>query len=373
MKIDVLDLDPLEQAAVGWRLSRDLGAEVGWAEVFDVDVPVNELPSALLHFRDFTILEREIFFSSRSHVAWARTSHVDDPLKFVVPEDLDVAPEFVDNCRRMMKAGKDAGQSQDEWRSYLPVLSTTSWTSRMSFRDLVKMASYFYYICMKVGNHGNYAIKNRLRDVYYELAYVIDKFTGSYQETSKVFDSYSKVKYLYEGDLSARSIENTYSDKTETNGLFVLHMHVPLWLRAQIVRHRNLIFADDLWHEVVVSPTLNTATIGRRIRMEIAVSKEVWRSIVSKRSCWLAQDSLSKGKDAWQEILDGFGWQPAMLPCHDGHCPYHKDAALRLTDADPGAPCPRYLNIKEIDQAPYRERIAAGIASRHSYWREEIK
>lgn len=365
MKIEILKAADMTDAAEGWRRSRNLGSEVSWEEVALVDVPVNEFPSVLLSFQDMTIFEREIFTSSRSHVMWARTSHVDDPLKFTVPPELGVDEGFLDQCRMEMRRGKEAGQSQDEWRVHLPVLSHTSWTSRMSFRDLVKMTRYFGYVKDHVLNP---LLRTRLADVEFALWDVIDECTKNYKVNDAVLATYVMPKYLHEIYMPLRSV-----DKRETSGFLILWMTVPLWLRAQIVRHRTLIFADDFWRQVVLSPTVTNVTIGESIRMEIATNREVWRSIVSKRSCWLAQDSLSTGTDKWQEILDKFGWSPEMLPCHDGTCPYSKDASLRLTDADPGAPCPRYLTINGIDQAPYRDRIIAGLVSRHSYWKEQVR
>jgi hypothetical protein len=107
--------------------------------------------------------------------------------------------------------------------------------------------------------------------------------------------------------------------------------------------------------------------------MELAVTKEFWRTIMAKRSCWIAQDTLSSAKDPWQVIIDQFGWTPELLPCADGRCPYALDAGLRLTPADPGAPCPRYMNIHNIDQAPYQERIAQALVSRHPFWQTQVR
>ena len=49
-----------------WRLSRDVDADYKATDVIAVDAPVSEMPSALLDFTEFTIIEREIFVMSQS-------------------------------------------------------------------------------------------------------------------------------------------------------------------------------------------------------------------------------------------------------------------------------------------------------------------
>lgn len=364
MKIEVVDIDDLDQAALGWRWSRNLKEDVTWHHVFDVDVPVNEFPSVLLSLKDMTIFEREIFASPRNHVMWARTSHVDDPLEFVVPEELNV-PAWTDMQRSLMDKGKAAGQSQDEWRVHLPIMSQTAWTSRINFRDLVKLTMYIKHVAIQTTATP---LLKRTNNLYREMLKVIDQFTYDRALTEKVCQAYSPARYLHEGPIVPGPA------RQETSGMFVLYMRVPLWLRAQIVRHRNLTFVDNFWRKIVRGSYPEFITINEPIDMEIAATKDVWRSIMSKRSCWIAQDSLKSAVDPWQKIVDSFGWTPEMLPCHDGKCPYHKDANNRLDPkVDPGAPCPRYLNINNIDQTLYRERIEVGLASRHSYWREQVR
>ena len=85
MQIRVLrQAEPLN-AIDAWLLSRDIKEDYNIESIVKVDAPVMEMPSALLNFENFTILEREIICSLRNHVVWARTSRVDDPRNFSVP------------------------------------------------------------------------------------------------------------------------------------------------------------------------------------------------------------------------------------------------------------------------------------------------
>ncbi len=147
----------------------------------------------------------------------------------------------------------------------------------------------------------------------------------------------------------------------------------PLWMRAQIIRHRNLGVVDTFYKSVLTNPGVANMNISQPVFMELSSSKDFWNTILSKRTCWLAQDSLTDRRDLWQDIIDAFGFRADMLPCADGMCHYAKDASLRLTDDDPGVPCPRYCNIEKVDKSAYREDMRIAAKSRHSYWLEEIE
>jgi hypothetical protein len=362
MRIKILAQDSLDLAAHGWRLSRDVNSHVKWQDVFAVDVPVNELPSMVVHFEDFTILEREIMASPRNHVMWARTSHVDDAADFRWPSEfVDLDPEEMRRARAKMRSARDAGLSQDEYRFDMPVLALTSWTQRISYRDLVKMAVYLQYLQGEVHD----SIKLLIGNLQDEVEKLVAKFTGNYLMTEKVMETFLPVKFLHEGDLRVGTV-------SETEGFITVPMVQPLWMRAQIVRHRNLGVVDTFFLGVLANPDVTRLTINHPIFMELSSTKDFWQTILSKRTCWLAQDTLATKKDLWQEIVDKFGFREDMLPCASGRCPYAGDAALRLTDADPGVPCPRYCNIEGIDKQLFVEDMYVAARSRHEFWMEEI-
>ncbi len=364
MRIDVLNIDGLDRSLEGWRLSRHQSAAASWDEVYTLDLPVNELPSAVLNFQDFTIIEREIFTTPRNHVAWARTSHVDDPLLARVPMALQSPTSNAEHFAAMRRE-KDQGLSQDEWRRHLPVTSMTSWTTRMSFRDLVKITNYFDYL------DGHEVIKPHALSVRFamvreKLKQVIDKFTGSPTKSDKALAASLKVNFLNEGTIRRR-------ETTTTSGFYLMTIEVPLWLRAQIVRHRPLSFVDDFFFKVIASPNVLELTIETPIVMEIASPREFWRSVLSKRTCWLAQDALAGGQiDPWQQMIAQFGFREEMLPCANGKCPYHGDAALRVSGSDPGVPCPRHMNLNNLDKKDHVEAMKVAARSRDPYWLKEI-
>lgn len=364
MNITVLSIEGLGAAVKGWRLSRDYSQVPTTSDILTLDLPVNELPTCHLLIDGATIIEREIFMTLRNHVAWARTSHVDDPIEFRIPDDFLSQKQWAEEMRLAMRREKAEGRSQDEWRRHLPLISETSWTTRIGYRDLVKLAGYF--MRLSVDSAIVWRLRVRFDEVAKQLGRVVDRFTGDPAESWRAVDTMAKVDFLHK-NLIASPI-----GVVETGDFFVVTVDVPLWLRAQIVRHRPLSFVDDFYAGILCDAAVLDLTIDAPMRMEIATTKAFWHSVLSKRTCWLAQDQLRGRRDPWQVIIDQFGFRDDMLPCASGKCPYHKDAELRLTNADPGVPCPQFLNLNSIDKAPYRDAMREAAKSRHESWMEKI-
>lgn len=366
MKIHVMSSDGMSLAAEAWRLSRDVDKLIEWQDIYTVDSPCCEMPSAFCHFHNFTILEREIFASSRTHVMWARTSFVDSPEKYTVPADLiqyvDVTAHY--EMKRKMQEGKESGQHQDEWRRFLPVIALTSFTMRVSYRDAIKYAKYFEYLAHECDE----SLQSRFISIYSELKRLATHFTGSYKMTEAAMELMSASKFLHEGQVTP-TVTNLNGGMIDTGAVMVSTFTVPFWIRAHFVRHRPITIADDLF-QVLKRPDVVDLMISHQVTMQVAASREIWRSLLGKRSCWLTQSTLSRERDPWQQILDQFGKH--VLPCAGGECPYHRDARNRIEGTDPGCPCPRYLKLNGIDAAPFLPRIDQALRSRAEYWQDEV-
>jgi hypothetical protein len=367
MKIHVMSSDGMSLAAEAWRLSRDVNKLIEWQDIYTVDSPCNEMPSAFCHFHNFTILEREIFASSRTHVMWARTSFVDSPEKYTVPADLIQHVDILahSEMKRKMQEGKDSGQHQDEWRRFLPVSAMTSFTMRISYRDAIKFAKYFLYL----SSVADESLQQRFFSIYMELKLLATHFTGSYAMTTKAMELMSCSNFLHEGDVSLTAVKNLNGAATDLGAVMVSTFTVPFWIRAHFVRHRPITIADDLF-QVLKRHDVLDLMISHPVTMQVAASSEIWRSLLGKRSCWLTQSTLSRERDPWQEILDQFGKH--VLPCAGGECPYHRDARNRIEGTDPGCPCPRYLKLNDIDAKPFLPRIDQALRSRAEYWQDEV-
>lgn len=341
MHIEILESANVKHALDAWSLSRDPAKEYEAAEVMAVDAPVTEMPSALLHFMNFTILEREIFFSARNHVAWARTSRVDDPVEFTVP------PEFRsllhESSRALMVQQRANGVPQDEWRLHMPIMACTSWTARMSVRDLNRMRCYFVYLAV--------------RTQHMRFSQVASSIASALRRMNFTPYDVEFPHYLNE------NVMETAPGMFKVGWLTGIDVIVPFALRAQLVRHRELTFRDNLL-TMLKCLALAELKLSSMVHMQIIASTEAWRGILSHRACWIADAAL------WRPITKLFN--EAVLPCADGHCPFVADAEARLTRGnDPNPPCPRYMNLKGIDQTPWRDEIYAEATKRGGAWVKE--
>lgn len=365
MKIEVLGIDGMGLAAQAWRLSRDVEKPVEWDEVMLIDGPVTEFPSAVCHCRDFTLIEREIIASNRLSIMWARTSFVDSVEKFTVPAELlpYISGAAHDMARGMMLAGKKRGEHQDRWRRYLPLSAETSFCVRMSFRDIIKFIEYFDYLAQRV----NPFLTERffkVSDAFVDLATL---FTGSREKTLKVMSTMTHVKFLHEGLVEHTPIVNS-------GGIIVASFSAPFWLRAHWVRHRPITLIDDLYQLLQHDRVLDYP-ISQEMNLKVAASEQIWRQLLKWRSCWLTQSSLGEEKDPWAAVIDQFTdlLGASVLPCADGICPQQRDAKNRIDGSDPGVPCPKFLDLYNVDISPHRDRVNMALKSRSSFWTHMVE
>lgn len=351
MKITVIKPFDVQDACEAWRLSRDISQRTKFAEISSTDAPVNELPSAVLHFEDFTILEREIFASLRGHVMWARTSRVDDPFMFTVPEEL--APLVDTNeVRLTMAEARIKGVPQDTWRGLLPIAAHTAWTMRLSWRETVKLILYFNYLWGVMPNPQ----AMRFFQIANKLGHVIDHGDLSY----KLEQSYKLEHYLNESE-----IIHKYDRSLRIGDFKNIFIKVPLMLRAQLVRHRPISFVDDLFINMKRPDIYNCTMQGLMIQMQCMAPTSFWNSISSKRNCWIAQH------DIWAPVIQVLGSDNTVLPCANGApCPYWKDNVLRAEGKDPSPPCPIWCDRSIVGKD--RSAMRKYAVGRPDFWQDEI-
>jgi hypothetical protein len=342
MKITKLAELPLNLAGQAWRLSRDPEVETPLHEVLAVDAPVNEMPCYVLHFENFTIIEREIFTTPRNHVVWARTSRVDNPLAFTVPPEFEAAVPTAQIRANMAKL-KNTGKQQDEWRALLPLMAHTNWIGRLSLRDLIKMAKYFDYLAGKLDGplvqRFSAIAAALLAHVPYQIDYKLDLFLNE--------------EHVHKED-----------GRLKFGAWTVLHVSVPLMLRAQIVRHRPIHFIDDLFSLIRGRANIMKMNLCTPVTMELCAPDSFWHHIMAKRNCWIAQ------ADLWQPITMFF--TDTTLPCIDGKCPYEADNRLRMEKKDPNPPCPIFMELNKLDKEPWRAAMAMHAQAKPAWWQERI-
>jgi hypothetical protein len=263
----------------------------------------------------------------------------------------------------MMKKDKTSGEHQDRWRRYLPVSAETSFSVRISFRDVIKFAQYFDYLSFRV----NLVLQARFGNIRDALVDLATLFTGSKERTKKVMETMTRVKFLHEDPVFS-------SLPISDSGLTTAGFEVPFWLRAHWIRHRPIVIIDDLYQLLMHDRVLDFP-ISHMMTLQVAASDQIWRQLLKWRSCWLTQSSLGDETDPWAAIIDQFSviFGDTVLPCADGVCPQTRDALNRLEGTDPGVPCPRFIFLNNIDITPHRDRINMALKSRSSFWTEMVQ
>ena len=164
----------------------------------------------------------------------------------------------------------------------LPMAYMTEFTARFSYRSLSKLCGYLKY--------HNTAIFN-------ELARRVLNAVG--WPLSEMVDSHIK------DDIFPSRGPNLDTTSVSATGYHtVVRISVPLSLRAQIVRHRDLSIVDDVPSMARVSQYY-WSPVSHEVVMEVGAPNHVWRRITQSRNCWLAHTGL--WKDLLMKVVEGIG------------------------------------------------------------------
>lgn len=342
---------------IAWENSRSPEDETPITDIMTIDAPVNELPSLTLHVT-CTIFERELFACMRDHVLWARTSRVDDPFNWRIPSSLMHRREKLNDMMAEMKREKEDGFHQDRFRQWMPMGNLTSFTTRLSIRSLVKLIQYLEHLSGLSEEWSNLAVTAMsLREAYSLTA---PSYAPSIDTLTK---SYFKVDF-------SPAPQPRDTDEVEVTRFYdtlTVRAQMPFALRAQLIRHRTVMVIDNLTE---ICSDLSTP-IRTHMDVQVAAPTHIWKALVSKRQCWLAQ------YDIWSQLIgpisDTLGLSENSLPCHDRTCPYAGDADLRLADKDPGPPCPMYSMLSGRKMRPDQFEAAQQYGKdRPEYWQRII-
>jgi|TARA_R110002020_G_scaffold48763_5_gene138988 hypothetical protein len=351
VKVSELEWDPpagkenKNLSRLCWELSRSPDDKTPLDTILSIDAPVNEIPSYVLNI-ECTILEREIFASFRDHVMWARTSRVDAPSEFEVDPYFDKYKPEISKLREKIDKSISKGVIQDEYRMFIPLSSKTSFSTRISWRGLIKIYKFFEY-----------------------LSGIDEYFSVGLSKLEKEFGLKRYAKNYSFVDVLPPILPN--EEISEKSGpMITVFQKMPIALRAQVVRHRNFIIHDNL-KQIIENGDAWAKPIKTEMPVSISASAEFWKTVVNKRQCWIAQYGIWGGiiKEA-QKYLD---ISEQDLPCAGGFCPYTRDAEIRHTDDDPGAPCPIQ---SKLDNMPVSKKYLPSIIKEASYrpkfWQKHI-
>jgi hypothetical protein len=228
----------------------------------------------------------------------------------------------------------------------MPICATTSFTTRLSWRGLIKIYK-FYEKLAKI-------------DPYFVIGKT--EMNNKFQ-LHKYADNYSYVDpipMIQEHEMVSGGI----------GPIVTVFQEMTIGLRAQVVRHRNYTIKDNLM-EIITAKDCWTRTLGDKIKISISAEIEFWKTVVNKRQCWIAQYGIWKNIIVVAQEYIPIGEQD--LPCNKGFCPYTRDAELRHTDDDPGAPCPIHSDLTSTPIDPkYMDMVRIEASYRPAFWQKHI-
>lgn len=345
-----------QAAKIAWEFSRPL--ECGKSDINNIiqlDLPVNEFPNFHLQIES-TIVEREIIATMRNHVMWAQTSRVQNILAFEISKEFKSDNEYYELIREEMKLESN-NKRQDDYRLKLPIISKTKYSIIISARDLIKLYKYFIYLSENIKN-------NYFKLLFKNSASHIEIFLKTQGYDIKNLSQYKTNKILNEDFLI---------EKTGKLGNFIsASSELPIHLRSQLVRHRN-IFIKDNFVNIFSNPNGHKFTLLNKVKCTVVGDSETMYSILSKRSCWIAQYNI------WSDILNKIANlidADPKLPCSGGVCPFHGDALLRFEGKDPNPPCPihiKYNNLHPTSQQIKEMKFMIEADSRPDFWNKKIE
>ena len=278
---------------IAWRLSRPAEKDPSFEEVAAMDLPVNEFDAINLSIES-TILEREIFTTLRNHIMWAQTSRVTNPLKYKM-HYLIRDSEFDRKTRSKMVRASQSSR-QDDYRLELPILSLTEYSISTNPRQLLKIALCFNYL-------SEVSASSSVGKIFSESSSDIKKFLSEIGYNSEICKGYKTPKILFDGIPDA---------ETKKNGQFMtVTSKLPFSLRAQLVRHRNILFTDDLLEKIKNNTNFWKFKLKDNLTVSITCDADSANEISQKRSCWVAHYGL------WAPLLNKLNsLSPGLsLPC----------------------------------------------------------
>ncbi len=327
-------------AARAWGHSRPNETMVMVEDVLKVDVPVNELEDFIVEVR-CPIIIREMFFTQRDHVAWARTSRVDNlddwPVHYLWADDKFVVAAH----EHMLERRKTS--PQDHFRLELPLCYMTGFTVKLSARTMLRFINALHHQARQRFSGDPVQL---MLDEMASALYSVVRMTP-YGEIP--VDTYRMVDLL--------PLFTTPSGDMDVGHFIIVDTgEIPIALRAQIIRHRPIMYCDTLIKYLdyvhMLSPLL------AKVEGQIMMTRETALAMVRKRNCWIAQEDLwAPVVQKINDVLNGgyFEEDRVPLPCDTClECPVGRDNLLRHEGKDPAPPCPIWLGQQHI--APTAEQ-----------------
>lgn len=321
-------------SVAAWRNSKDMTTDPTFNDVFSMDLPFNEFPSAVVKIKS-TIIEREIIATLRDHLMWARSSRVDDITQFTIPEPYySSRRNYFEQVRDNMIRMKGTGARQDQYRLLTPILAETEYTIRINLRMAAKLHLYFINLIQTT------RIPELFEDAANAMHEVIVKLSC---DNADVIIENTRFFDINPTFVSEFIPEKEYTGKI--GDVFSITMRVPFSMRTHLVRHRGLLIKDNL-RKIIESRGIYTYNLHKHVKIQVTGDVDFWKQIMSSRSCWIADYTL------WKPVLDKLAvlnLGKEILPCslNKERCPYSGDVEQRFQEKDPNSPCPLFAVLNK--------------------------
>ena len=269
-----------------------------------------------------------MFAGYRDHAMWAQSSRVQDPADgFACFKSMG----YEDAFERIMW-GKEAGKSQEEYRLFLPVTTYCRFVTKISFRKLVKLCDYAWWLAHNAENDANALLFRAAANM---LAYATE---------------WPILEYCQQ--FGEEKCWPNFNDSTHADIIMISSYN----FFAQLIRHRQVQVFSDL-ESMCLGPTqLGVRTMDSKVAVRASASMSAWRGIAAKRNCWIADQRV--WGDALKNINNLLAETP--LPCDEGGCKWVEDNNARIDGSDPNPPCPKFTDhalFKAAQQAHAQTKI----------------
>lgn len=318
-----------------WKISRPYIKDISEIKIADLnglDLSVQTLDTIGFHVKS-TFYFRELLTSMRPHAIWTQSSRVNPIIESKISTSAD---EKLEGYMQNFLKQEFKSEKIDAERMKLPMGTLTEYVIALDFRSWISFIKFLEIY------HPNYFAEYGLK-ILEEL-----RRDGFDYETSKINPAFSLVNI----------VEN--NGEANCGPWTFVSTKIPINMRAQLIRHQDIrivdyfMFKDEHDAESMLQDEL--------IPVNIMVSNEKWKQIMSHRRCWIANFELYECFHKLVSVDDYIRSLPCK--CKYAECPFKTDNESRKQGNDPNTPCPlSFNNYEEAESVLIARNMALGKSS----------
>lgn len=307
-----------DHRAEAWKISRPYIKDISEIKIKDInglDLSVQSLDVIGFHVKS-TFYFRELLTSMRPHAIWTQSSRVNPIVESKISTSAD---ENLENYMKEFLKQEFAPEKIDSERMKLPMGTLTEYVIALDFRSWISFIKFLEIY------HPNYYAEYGLK-ILNEL-----QRDGFDYRTSKINPAFDLAKIIED------------DSKTNCGPWTFVSTKIPINMRAQLIRHQDIRIVDYFMFED--ERKAESMHQDELIPVNIMVSNEKWKQIMSHRRCWIANFELY---ECFHKLVSPEEYV-GSLPCNCKYegCPFKTDNESRKQGSDPNTPCPLSFNNYE--------------------------